>query len=256
VYEKSLVPAMLGPMAAELIEAAELCPEERILDVACGTGIVARLAAQRVGAKGRVFGIDLNSSMLNVARSILPPEGAPAEWLQGSALTLPFSSSHFNVVLCHQGLQYFPDRAMVLREMYRTLVQGGRLVVGTVTNIERNPVHARLAELLECHVGSNAAEILLAGFGLGSADVLHTLITGAGFQEVTVRPVVVSVQFPSAEEFVRRQVAGSPLAGPVGRVKETARAALLREACDAFQSYVTEAGLRFPIETNHAVAVR
>ncbi len=256
IYERYLVPAMVGPLAAGLLEMAELRPGERVLDIACGTGHVARLAAERVGITARVVGLDLNPQMLRLARSLPPPPGATVEWLQGSALPLPASSAVFDVVFCHQGLQYFPDRPSALREMCRTLAPGGRLALGVVGDIERNPVHARLVELLERHVGPDAAEILRAGFGLGNAEELWSLIMGAGFRGVRIQSTAVTVHFPSAEEFVRHQVTGSPLAEPVIEAGKRVWDALIRDARTAFQPYLTGKGLRFNMETNNAVAFR
>ena len=247
---------MLGPLAASLIELAALRPNERILDVACGTGVAARLAAQRVGAAGSVVGLDFNPGMLAVARSLPPPEGAPVEWVLGSAFALPCTDAAFDAVLCQQGLQYFPDRPAALREMYRALVPGGRLALSVVRSIHFNTVHALLAEALEHHVGAEAVGILHAGFALGDAEELRTLLAEAGFRTVEVSPAVVKARFPSPEEFVRRQVAGSPLAGPVAQADEESRAALIAEVTTALQPYVSDEGLTFPLETNQAVAVR
>ncbi|MFQ5915095.1 MAG: methyltransferase domain-containing protein [Nitrospinota bacterium] len=255
-YERCLVPAVLGPLAADLVELASLQPGERVLDVACGTGAVARLAAQRVGARGRLMGLDLNSGMLAVARSLPASPGAPVQWLRGDALALPSKDEAFDVVLCQQGLQYFPDRPAALREMYRTLAPGGRLALSVARSLQFNPVHALLVEALERHVSSETAEILRAGFAFGDAEELRTLIAGAGFRQVVIRPAAVRVSFPSPAEFVWRQVAGSPLAGPVAQANEEARVALIRDAEGALQPYVSDDRLTFPLGTNHAVAFR
>ncbi len=247
---------MLGPLAASLIELAALRPNERILDVACGTGVAARLAAQLVGAAGSVVGLDFNPGMLAVARSLPPPEGAPVEWVLGSAFALPCTDAAFDAVLCQQGLQYFPDRPAALREMHRALVPGGRLALSVVRSIHFNTVHALLAEALEHHVGAEAAGILHAGFALGDAEELRTLLAEAGFRTVEVSPAVVKARFPSPEEFVRHQVAGSPLAGPVAQADDESRAALIAEVTTALHPYVSDEGLTFPLETNQAVAVR
>src|SRR5262245_11922824 len=110
-YEEILVPTVFGPWATDLLELADLQPGERVLDVACGTGIVARLAAREVGTTGEVTGLDLNAGMLQVARSLLAPSGASVTWVEGSALAMPLLDASFDVVLCQQGFQFFPDRA-------------------------------------------------------------------------------------------------------------------------------------------------
>src|SRR6266540_699418 len=120
---------ILGPCAPSLVNAARLSDGERVLDVACGTGVVTRIAAERVGPAGRVIGIDLNPGMIAVARSLPAPNGAPIEWLERSALDLGLEDASFEAVLCQQGLQFFPDKARALREMRRVLDRGGRLAL-------------------------------------------------------------------------------------------------------------------------------
>jgi ubiquinone/menaquinone biosynthesis C-methylase UbiE len=117
---------ILRPWAQLLVDAAAVAKGERVLDLACGTGLVARVAAQRVGPKGHVIGIDLNPAMIGVAQS-LPP--ADIEWREGSALAIPLPDESVVVVLCQQGLQFFPDKALALREMQRVLVRGGRVAL-------------------------------------------------------------------------------------------------------------------------------
>jgi len=111
-YERCPARYILGPWAPLLVNAARPTAGERVLDVACGTGVVARIAAERVGPSGRVIGVDLNPGMIRVARSLPAPIGAPIEWLERSALDLRLEDASFDVVLCQQGLQFFPDKAL------------------------------------------------------------------------------------------------------------------------------------------------
>lgn len=129
LYERYLVPAITAVWAADLVERAAPRSGERVLDVACGTGIVARRAAERVGNHGRVVGLDLNSGMLAVARSLSSQDASGIEWREGSALAMPLPDAAFDLVLCQLELQFFPDRPLALREMRRALVPGGRLAL-------------------------------------------------------------------------------------------------------------------------------
>src|ERR1700732_4783842 len=126
-YERYPARYILGPWAPLLVEAARLTAGERVLDIACGTGVVTRAAAKRVGPTGRIVGIDLNPGMIAVARSLPAPIGASIEWLERSALDLQLEDASFDVVLCQQGLQFFPDKTVALQEMRRVLDNGGRL---------------------------------------------------------------------------------------------------------------------------------
>ena len=171
VYERELVPAIFGPWAPRVLDLAAPTTGERVLDVACGTGVVARLAAERVGADGRVVGLDLNPGMLVVARS-LPVEAGPIGWVQATAGRLPFPDGSFEVVCCQLGLQFFPDRAAALAEMARVLVPGGRMVVMVWRSIDHSPGFAVLAAALDRHVEPVVA------YGAGSP--LAGPIGGAG----------------------------------------------------------------------------
>src|SRR5262249_33536426 len=137
LYQRYLVPAITARWAQDLVDRALLQGGEKVLDVACGTGVVARLAAAKV-APGHVTGLDLNAGMLAVARGV-SNEGAPIDWNEGSALDLPFRSGHFDVVLCQLGLQFFPDQPKALHEMRRVLREPGRVALSVYSPIERTP---------------------------------------------------------------------------------------------------------------------
>src|SRR5882672_11495112 len=134
LYERVVARHILGPWAPLLVDAAHLAERERVLDLACGTGVVTRIAAQRAGTAGRVTGIDLNPGMISVARSLPAPDGGSVEWLEGSALAIPLPDASVDVVLCQQGLQFFIDKALSLREMRRVLARGGRLALSVWTS--------------------------------------------------------------------------------------------------------------------------
>jgi SAM-dependent methyltransferase len=137
LYQRYLVPAITTKWADDLVHRAQLRAGEDVLDVACGTGVVARLAARKV-TPGHVTGLDLNSGMLAVARNVSNGREA-ISWKEGSALDLPFPSGHFDVVLCQLGLQFFPDQLKALREMRRVVLDSGRLALSVYSPIERTP---------------------------------------------------------------------------------------------------------------------
>lgn len=171
------VPAVFGVWAPILVELAQPRPGDRIVDVACGAGIVARIAAARVGPTGALVGVDLNPGMLSVARSVVSTDslsGAPLQWQEASADKLPFPDGSFDIVYCQLGLQFFADRAAALREMRRVLGAEGRLALMVWRGIHESPGFAMLAEALERHVGKAAATIMRAPFGLSNAEVSRT----------------------------------------------------------------------------------
>lgn len=255
-YECYYVPAIFAPWAPELIALAAPQSGERVLDVACGTGVVARLAAQHVGAAGTVVGLDISAEMLAVARTLPLPPGAAVEWREASAVAMPLPDAAFDLVLCQQGLQFFPDRPAAVREMYRVLVPGGRVALSVWRPIEQSPGFAAMAQALGRHISPEVEGALARSgpFSLGKTEELHALLSGAGFREVQIQPAVKTLHFPSPEAFVRYSVAASPLAGVVAQVSDAARAALLSDVSTALQPYTSEEGLRFPIETHLAMA--
>jgi ubiquinone/menaquinone biosynthesis C-methylase UbiE len=221
-----------------------------VVDIACGTGIVARIAAARVGPTGVVVGVDLNPGMLSVARSGALMESqasAPLQWQEANADKLPFPDESFDIVYCQLGLQFFANRAAAVREMRRVLAAGGRLALMVWRGMNESPGFAVLAEALERHVGQAAASIMRAPFGLPNADELAGLVRDAGFRDVVVQQRVGTVRFPSVERFVLSYVAGSPLAGPVSQASDAARGALINDASNALREYTSNTELAFPI---------
>jgi ubiquinone/menaquinone biosynthesis C-methylase UbiE len=255
-YERYLVPLLFAPGAQYLVELAAPGPGERVLDVACGTGIVARRAVAKVGSGGMVVGLDINEGMLEVARKVSADIHPAIEWHQEDATGMPLPDRAFDVVLCQQGLQFFPDRPAALGEMHRILVQNGRLVLSVLRSIEHNPGYRLLAEALERHVGPDAGAMMRSPFPSLSADELRDLITGAGFRDVRIFLGIGPVRYPSVEEFLRWEGASSPLAGPIGALRDDVREALIRDVGEALRTYTDDEGIVFPTETYIAAARR
>jgi ubiquinone/menaquinone biosynthesis C-methylase UbiE len=200
-YEQYSVPAMFVPWATILLRHASFRPGERVLDVACGTGIVARLAAPLVGSNGQVVALDLNQAMLAVARARPAPSGATITWQEGNAMALPAPDRAFDMVLCQHGLQFIPDRAGAVREMRRVLVPGGRALVIVLQALARHPVFEALIESAARHLSLPISAVMIP-FTLCDADELRGLFISAGFETVDVFPESTKVRFPEPERFV------------------------------------------------------
>ena len=183
-----MVPGLFGPWAADLVERAAPATGTRVLDVACGTGVVTRLLPPRVGATGRVVGLDLNPGMLAAARTATA--GAPVEWLEGSAQVMPLPDGAFDP---------FPDKAAALREMHRVLTPGGRLFIAVWKSSAHCPGFAALERALAKYVGADAAK--LPPFSFGDRAALRGVIAGAGFHDLVIRAEVKMTRFPSPEAF-------------------------------------------------------
>jgi SAM-dependent methyltransferase len=254
VYELHLVPAMFASWAPLLVDAAGVQPGERVLDVACGTGVVTRLAAERVGDRGRVVGLDINAAMLAVARSLPAVSSAAIEWCEASALDMPLPSSTFDVVLCQQGLQQFPDRPAALAEMHRVLQAPGRLVACVWGALDRSPGMAALVAALERHVGVEAANNRRAPFALADAAELGSLVANAGFHEVSVQTLTGTARFPSPAKLVEYQLSATPLS-TLGGMSDEAFAAVVSDVSAVLRAHSTDDGrLAFPMEARLVVA--
>ena len=247
-YERYLVPPIFAPWAEGLLDAAEVREGDRVLDVACGTGIVARRATSRVGDEGDVTGIDINDGMLAVAERA--DEAQPQiEWRQGDATDLPFADERFTVVCCQQALQFFDDPRGALVEMRRVLETDGRAALSVWRPLEYQPGSVVLAEALGRYVGEEAVAMMRSPFPDWDGDDLRRLARDVGFAELSVAVEVGSVRYPSVEEFVRREAASSPLAEAIAAVGRGVRADLVREVDDGLEGYTDDDGVVFPMES-------
>jgi ubiquinone/menaquinone biosynthesis C-methylase UbiE len=253
VYERELVPAVFGPWGPRVVELAALRRGLRVLDVACGTGLVARLAAEAVGADGHVTALDLNPAMLAFASELPAAEGAAIEWVKGDAQALPFAEASFDVVCCQLGLQFFPDREGAVGEMRRVLVPGGRAVVMVWREIDRAPGFAVLAAGLGRTIGADAETLMRAPFALSDAAELSRLLETAGLRDCAIPAESGNVRFASAAMFIRSYIGGSPLAGIVATAPEQAYEELVSEVEHDLDAYMEHDSLCFPIEAHLAV---
>ena len=153
-YEQFLVPPMFAPWAERLLDTLDVDDSDHVLDVACGTGIVARQAASRVGDSGSVAGVDVNEGMLEMARTTAARSALTIDFEQGEATALPFPDEAATVVCCQQALQFVDDPVGALEEMRRVLEPGGRLGLSVWRPLEFQPGYAVLADALDRHVGS------------------------------------------------------------------------------------------------------
>jgi ubiquinone/menaquinone biosynthesis C-methylase UbiE len=255
-YERFLVPLFFDAWARDLLHAAGASPGDRLLDAACGTGIVARRAAERVGAGGTVTGIDINPSMLQVAQQVATGNEPAIRFEEASVDALPFEDAAFDTVLCQQALQFVPDRAAALAEFARVARPGGRLGVSTCRSLEHQPGYRILTDVLRRHVGVDAADMIGSPYTLGDHEEVRALVAAAGFGEVHARIAVWPARVGSAEALLRGEAASSPLGEIVGGLDRDVTDALVADLAEAFRPYTDDDGVLFPFETVVVTATR
>ncbi len=201
-YERYMVPTLFAPWADRLIESASPRAGERVLDVGCGTGIVARKVAARIGSE-HVVGLDLNPNMLAVARSVADKDGLAITWTEGRAEELPYPDASFDLVLCQFALMFFADRSAALREMRRVVRDDGRVAIAVWEGLERHPFYETLHRVIERRVGVSSLKDI---FALGDAAELRTLLSGAGFRGVELTSITMTARFPNPDAFLAGEI--------------------------------------------------
>jgi ubiquinone/menaquinone biosynthesis C-methylase UbiE len=227
LFQRYIVPRITSVWGRDLVGRAGVRLGENVLDVACGTGVVAALAAAQ-SCTGRVVGLDLNADMLRVARGNADEARAQVEWCEGSALALPFGENAFDVVLCQLGLQFFPDKSLALREMARVLRPEGRLALSVFTGIERTPIAYAFANALDRHLGEDASLAKRAEHSFSDSTILAQLAIDAGLKNVVVVPVTLTIRFPSAHDYVWSQLTATPQARLLSKMPGHERDALIQ----------------------------
>ncbi len=234
-YEAFMVPYRFRPWAVELLNRVELKPGTRLLDIACGTGIVARVAAERSEGTASVVGIDMNPAMIEVAGRTASEEHLEIAWQVGNAESLPFPDRSFDLVTIQQGLQFFPDKFAALSECLRVLSPGGVLAVGIWSSLEKQGLQLPYAEAIERVTGSASMH---ASYGTVTDVTLRELLASAGFGDISIEEVTIELGFDDPSTFVGLMVESTSAGVPTmhGRSDEERKAlaeAVAREMAGA-----------------------
>lgn len=248
-YEAKFVPGLFAEWAPHVVDAGAVAPGKAVLDVACGTGVVAREAADRLGGEGSVTGVDLNEAMLHVARRLRPD----IDWRRGDAVDLPFSGAAFDTVLCQAGLMFFSDRALALREMARVAVDGGTIAVQVWAGLEDQPGYGRFVQVAARHAGPDAVDLLSAYWVLGDLDLVGALLRAAGLEVTATTTRTGTARFDSVDEFVRIEVEGTPL---VERISDQVYRHILEDSREALAGFVSAGGRAHVPITGHIVTAQ
>jgi len=253
-YDTYIVAAFMQNYSRRLVETAVIKAGTRVLDVACGTGVVTRLAAERAGAEGYVAGLDINAGMLSRARAL--SEKTQIVWNEGTVTNMPFPEGSFDVVLCQQGLQFFPDKAAALGEMRRVLTPAGRLVVSVWRALDFCPWQRAIGDAVERYVSLEAGKQIRSAFSLGDANLLRDTIGSAGFRNVEIKVEPETIRHSSLQEYVPGYLSATPVGAAVANLNSKAQSEIIAAVRDALAEYVVDHGVAAPIQTHVAIAYR
>lgn len=249
-YERYIVPTWMADWTSDLIDAGRVGPGTRVLDVACGTGIVSRNVAGLVGPGGRIAAVDLNEEMLRVARRCADQEGATAiEWYHSDVSCMPFSSGEFDTVLCQQGLQFFPDKAAALREMKRVLAPQGTLALSVWGRPEKCPHVIVICDVFTEYFGEDSTMMFRVASSLSNHRVLQNLVQDAGFSNIRIRSGIKIARHPSLADLLPAYFSAFPIAAQIAAMPEEERTLMFRCIETKLTAWRENDGLAVPTES-------
>ncbi len=264
-WERHLVPGASKYIARDFVSRIAVRPGMKVLDVACGTGVVTRLLQEKIIWTGKITAVDFNPHMLRVARQVMQYSHPPVEFIEAEASKIPLPDGQFDLVASMWGFQYFPDRMAALREWYRLAKPGARIIYALCRGIEFHPSWAALARSLDKHLSKEAGDIVrsiwqakavkppvehLRGSGeeltngQSALQELSILTREAGFEDVHVENIVTPVRYGSVPEFVEWDFGSMPAPqGDLNRVKQ----AVIEDLIPQLSIYADDNGVCFPI---------
>lgn len=202
VYERFFLPALFEQWADKVARAADVSDGADVLDIGCGTGVLARRALELVGPKGRVVGVDPNKGMLAVARRTVD-----VEWVSGMAESLPLPDDSFDAVVSQFAIMFFEDPSTALGEMSRVLRPGGRVAIASWASLEDTPGYAAMVELLDRLFGPEAGDALRAPYKMADAGAMRALLV-EHLDDVEVSQVEGTARFESIDAWVHTDIRG------------------------------------------------
>lgn len=241
-YEALFVPALFAPWPRHVIDGTNIQEGAHVLDIACGSGVLARAAFERTGKSGRVVGLDPAPGMIAAAKEVEPN----IEWVLGSAEDLPFDDETFENVVSQFGMMFFQDRLKAASEMHRVTKPGGKLAVAVWHSVDQNPAYSDIASVLEQHVSPEAANAVKIPFCLGDPVQVAQLLSQAGFDDVVFETKREQAEFPSTRTMVEVELRGwLPLFGI--QLTEEKIADVLAKSDATLSKYATPSGVaEFP----------
>lgn len=207
-YEKQRVPAIFRPMAEATLNAISLPSPDTVLDVACGTGVMARAVGARLTKPCRIVGCDLNPAMVAVALAYTPDSLHQFDWIEASADAIPVEDGEVDLAFCQHGLQFFPDKLAALREIRRTLRKDAPLLVTCWKAVP--PLFEAVAKALLDHIGEAAATTAVQPFIWNDVDEIRALFVEAGFSVAVPETLPVERRLGASPSVMRDELLSTP----------------------------------------------
>ncbi|MBT8071899.1 MAG: methyltransferase domain-containing protein [Gammaproteobacteria bacterium] len=235
MHEQYLVPAIYAQWAYRVAELAEIDSGNRILDVACGTGPLARAAKLETGLTGHVTGLDSSEKMLEVARQ----HSKIIDWQLGDAIAMPFDKNQFDRVLCQFALMFIENRVRAIKEMLRVCRPNGLIVIAIWSRLDSGGAYARLFQLVQKHAGAIAAKNLAAPWSLGKSGAMDVLLLSAGVNEYECHERMGQASYPTKKAFIDSHL---QLAGALDSMDEECYRNILSDADSELRPFLSPGG--------------
>jgi len=214
-YDRYLGPVLFHPYADDLAERVQLTAGMRLLEIACGTGIVTRRLADRLRGHGSIVATDLNEAMIAHARAEMPTGARHVEWQPADATKLPFPDGSFDAVVCQFGLMFFPDKAVGIREAFRVLKPGGQYLFNVWDTLAKNPIVRITHETAGKFFPNDPPMFYTVPYSLHDPEPTRKMLVEAGFGQIEVTKLAKQGTSPSAAEAAIGLVAGTPILGAI-----------------------------------------
>jgi len=235
IYDEFFLPALFAAWAPRVVAAAALQPGQRVVDVACGTGVLAMEAALATSPGGQVVGVDLNAGMLAVARR----KGSNIDWREAPAEALPFEAESFDAAVSQFGLMFFENKPAAIAQMWRVVRPGGRLAIAVWDSLDNTPGYSAITSLLARLFGDDVAALLKSPYSLGDPNTLRALLARAGVTDLEVQRMPGEACFPSIRAWMHSDIRGWTLAN---ELDDDQYERLVAEAEVELRRFVTEDG--------------
>ncbi|MGI8498927.1 MAG: class I SAM-dependent methyltransferase [Gemmatimonadaceae bacterium] len=209
-YDRHLGPLLFDPFARDLAGRLRLPPAARVLEVACGTGILTRRVRLELPPGSVLIATDLNAPMLDFARN-RAAIGKGVEWKQADAMELPFEDEEFDAVLCQFGVMFFTDQPKAMLQVLRCLKPGGRFLFNTWGPLKANPLAETAHDIVTQHFPENPPDFYRVPYGLHDTHRLRRLLVNAGFEDIDMEIVLKKARATSALHAAEGLIRGNPI---------------------------------------------